>query len=334
MEIIGVLFIFVMPLLAGYVVNIITRQKETSQIETYLIGFFLLFFLQGPLFFLSIKQNLGFAQACQRVKIVLVVVAFLGVAVAAFRVFGAIKSRKEKNKEQDETLFVTKHGKEEKIYFVCMLFVFVIALVQIFAALPYTREDVVLETVRTTLSTDTMYQVHPLTGKNMELGMITSKQLVTLPLYYAFLADLAGLEAKVLLYVVISAFVLIASYFAVIKFAMAYFGKNRKAISLFMLIYGVMVISGTYFEYAGGYRLLYNGYAGEVICLLVMMPYVMYLLVTFKEKKQIWQNLVKIGICLMASLFMTGMGTGVLFILATLVIGGICCIPAKRKGAK
>ena len=47
MEILGVILWFIMPALAGYTVCNILRWKETNQIETYLIGFFFLFFSQS-----------------------------------------------------------------------------------------------------------------------------------------------------------------------------------------------------------------------------------------------------------------------------------------------
>ena len=50
MYIFGAILFMVLPYLAGYSCKSILRWKETNQIETYLIGFFLLFFLQAVIF--------------------------------------------------------------------------------------------------------------------------------------------------------------------------------------------------------------------------------------------------------------------------------------------
>ena len=67
MEILGVILWFMMPAVAGYTVCNILRWKETNQIETYLIGFFFLFFLQGVILAPCVILNLGFALACNAV---------------------------------------------------------------------------------------------------------------------------------------------------------------------------------------------------------------------------------------------------------------------------
>ena len=50
MNYIGIVLILILPMFAGTVFNIIFKQKETSQSETYLTGFFSLFLLQGVVF--------------------------------------------------------------------------------------------------------------------------------------------------------------------------------------------------------------------------------------------------------------------------------------------
>ena len=48
----------------------------------------------------------------------------------------------------------------------------------------------------------------------MDGGMITSKKIVTLPLFYAALAKLIGMEADLLLYMIINVLVLGCSYYS------------------------------------------------------------------------------------------------------------------------
>jgi len=60
MYIIGIVLLFILPFAAGTVCKGILRWKETSQIETYLIGFFFLFFLQGVVLVPLVLLNSAF----------------------------------------------------------------------------------------------------------------------------------------------------------------------------------------------------------------------------------------------------------------------------------
>ena len=63
MEILGVILWFIMPALAGYAGCNILRWKETNQIETYLIGFFFLFFSQSFIFIPAVFAKMDFQLA-------------------------------------------------------------------------------------------------------------------------------------------------------------------------------------------------------------------------------------------------------------------------------
>ena len=76
------------------------------------------------------------------------------------------------------------------------------------------REDITLETILASMQSDSLFKVHPLTRKMMEAGMIASKKIVTLPLFYACMVQLTGLEANVFLYMVVGVMVLMCSYYA------------------------------------------------------------------------------------------------------------------------
>lgn len=326
MGIIGVIFIFLLPLVAGSALNTILRQKETSQIETYLIGFFLLFFLQGVVFFPSVLQNATFTAAYDRCKLLFGGVALVGVICLVWNLINRVKNKTEK-----ETDFWHKRGKEDKIYLVAMLVVYLLVLAQVGLSLSYTRSDVVLETVNVTLSTDTMFQYHPINKQFMNLGMITSKKLVTVPLFYAFLAKITGMDTRILIHGVMSVLTLASSYAAMIGLASVFFGKNKKNLYLFSLLYGIMLLSGGYYAMSGGYRLLFNGYSGDTMCMFVMIPYLLYLILKWKEQKNTVAVLIKTGICFCAAAFITGMGNGLMFVGISVVLALICCFFAGRK---
>ena len=215
-----------------------------------------------------------------------------------------------------------------------MLLVYLLLLVQVMLSLSYTRSDVMLETVNVTLSTDTMFQYHPIHKKFMDLGMITSKKLVTVPIFYAFLARLTGMDTKLLVHGVMSVLTLASSYAAMIGLSSVFFGKNKKNFYLFSLFYGIMLLSGGYHAMTAGYKLLFNGYSGDTICMFVMIPYLLYLILKWKEQKNSFGVIVKTGICFCSAVFVTGMGNGLMFVGISVVLAIICCFFAGRKEAQ
>ena len=49
----GLIVILTLPYMAGYIFTSIAHNKETSQIETYLIGFFSVFLVNGAIFYVE-----------------------------------------------------------------------------------------------------------------------------------------------------------------------------------------------------------------------------------------------------------------------------------------
>lgn len=325
MEIFGVLIIYIMPYLAGYVGKRITGQKEMSQIETYLTGFFLLFLAQGFVFSAGVFLGWSFDTTCTVMQYVQ-----LGIQVI-FLILAGINLLPSKRKQ----VKIEKLRKEERILLCCMLIVFILVVLKIFASKEGMRSDALLETVRTTLSTGTMFQYHPLTGQKLELGLITSKKIVTLPLYYAYLTKLTGMDPAVLLYDVLGVQTLVTVYFVSALLISRVCSQVKRKVFLFELFLGLLLLSGDYYKETLSYHLIYNGYLGMTISLGVILPYLLYLIYSWymdETKDQIitWKNrilyLARMALCFMASFFITGLATGCLFLLLAMVVAGICCL--------
>ena len=325
MDILGVLLIFIMPYLAGYVCKEITRQKEMSQIETYLTGFFLLFLVQGLVFGAGVFAGRDFETACRFMN------GAQGLIVVLFLVFGAIRLMPAHRGHIKREPF----RKEEKILLGITLFLFALVLAKIFYSTEALRDDAVLETVRTTLSTGTMFQYQPLTGQKMELGMIISKKIITLPLYDAYLVNLTGIEPSVLLYDVLTVQTLVAVYLSTLLLVSRIYEKARRKSILFAMFLGMLLLSGDYFKETLSYHIVYNGYLGMTICMAVILPYLLFLLYSWymeenREQAVSWKRralyFFKIVLCFLTSIFITGIATGFLFLFLTLVVAGVCCL--------
>ena len=334
MYIIGIILLFILPFAAGSVCKGILRWKETNQIETYLIGFFFLFFLQGVVLVPCVFLNVDFLIACNVLMAVLGAVFVLGLIIAA--VSAILAKRREGETEKRKVPW----KKKDKFLFMGMLLVFVLLIVRMIPGLHILRDDTILETVNTTVRTGTMFTHHPLTGMVMDGGMITSKKIVSLPLFYAAFVQFFRIEAKYFLYLVVNVLVLGCSYYACALLLNKVTILTRGKMYAYWLVYGLLLLAGDYHKSTLTYRLLYQGYEGTTICFGVMMPYLLYIILSWyrsestEEKMLFYARLTyvfKIALVFACSMVITGLGTGFLFLFMTGTIAAVCCLIKSIK---
>lgn len=334
MYIIGIILLFILPFAAGSACKGILRWKETNQIETYLIGFFFLFFLQGVVLVPYVFLNIDFLTACNVLMAVLGAVFVLGLIIAF------ATGIKEKRAEGETEKRKVPWKKKDKFLFIGMLFVFVLLIVRMIPGLHILRDDTILEMVNTTVRTGAMFTHHPLTGMVMDGGMITSKKIVSLPLFYAAFVQFFGIEAKYFLYLVVNVLVLGCSYYACALLFDKVTTLTRSKIYAYWLVYGLLLLAGDYHKSALTYRLLLQGYEGTTICFGVMMPYLLYIILSWyssesaEEKVSLYARLtyvLKIALVFACSMVITGLGTGFLFLFMTGTVAAVCCLIKSIK---
>ena len=333
MEILGVILWFIMPALAGYTVCNILRWKETNQIETYLIGFFFLFFLQAVVFipFVWLGKSLSDAVGVLYILVFLLVLLFIlcmGIHVISRR------------KKGTEPVVKQPWKKTDKACFLMMILVFLLILLRMALSINLLREDIVLETVLTTIQSDSLYVIHPLTGQVMEAGMISSKKILTSPLFYAGLVQMTGVDAETFLYFVMGVMTLLCSYYAyALLFSQVSFNTRSKRY-VFWIMMGLLILSGDYHSGVISYKLLYQGYEGNTICFAVILPYLLYLIVAWYRKESEEEKntfavrfmyLTKIVMSFAVSVLITSLGCGLVFLFMAMVIAGICCLIKSIK---
>lgn len=334
MDIIGAIFFMVLPYMAGYSCKSILRWKETNQIETYLIGFFFLFFLQGVVLVPSVWLGKSLSFVCNIMWILcLVLVVLFGASVMIYLV-------RQRKKEETEVISKMPWKKTERSYYLLMVLLFFMILLRMVFGMEILRGDIVLETVQTTLQTDSLFTTHPLTGRVMETGMITSKKIVTLPLFYACIAKMTGLEADILLYIVAGVMSLLCSYYAYALLFTKLTTPTRGKLYIFWIVFGLLILAGDYHPYTLSYRILYQGYEGSTICFGVILPYLLYVIVSwYKRESEVEKNtlgsrvmyIFKILLGLAVSVVITGLGTGFVFLFMAMVLAGICCLLKSIK---
>lgn len=327
MNILGVLIWFLLPVLLGYSTCKILRWKEMNQIETYLIGFFLLFLLQGiilvPLVILK--------QSFQTAKFLFLIIGGVITLFFFISILFELKKRKVGGEEKRNTVLLRK----EKVYLCLAIIVFGLMMFRMYGLSNMLREDIMLETVKVTVDTETMFQYHPLTGRQMEGGMILSKKIISLPLFYSCFVSLTDINPQFFLNEVVGIFVYVASLLSCTLIYKRIANINRKKLYLFFVLYGLLVLSGDYHQATLAYQILYQGYLGETICYAVILPYQLYIIIswyqeegseeklTFKDRSQF---VLKLLLPLSTSFFIAGLGTGCVLLILCLFISAACCL--------
>ena len=325
MSILGILLIYILPFGTGVILNKIFRYKEASQIETYLIGFFSVFLAQGLIFAPTTLFGVDFAITSR---------IFTGFTYGVMGIFVliAIVCR---NKVFAPLIHPYKPSKYELTSFILMILAFGLVILRIILLKGYLREDVMLSSVELNLSTGTVNAYNPVTNRPYELGLITSKKIITLPVYYTYLAGQWGIDARTLLYIVLPIQTVICLYFVYELMMRALLHGNHKKIYTSKFILGVMLLSGDYFTGSAGYRILWNGYSGDIIVGIIMIAFVVnevmaiYRLERGDEGEE--RNLPRVRyilhilMCLAASIFMTSVATGLLMLVLSLASIAVCC---------
>ena len=323
MYILGICLILILPFAVGTLLNFITRQKGTSQIETYLIGFFSVFLIQGVVFSLYNFANVDFAMCCSIFSGITYASMglFAVVAIFGFRDYIVCGAKK----------FVLR--KDERLIFIFMILAIAVVAIRIYLLYLYERDDLMLETIRINLITDTVNAYNPLTGRPYELGLINSKKLITLPLYYTYWCRTYGIAARDLLYGVSE----VQTFFAVMcacGCAMKPILKSNKKMYVFNMFVAVLLASGDYFKGSVGYKVLWNGYSGDTIVATVILAYIIYLITDMYRlergdygKATWWARIIRVLrviLCFACTLFITGIPTGILIILLCLMTMIFC----------
>ena len=188
-----------------------------------------------------------------------------------------------------------------------------------------------------------MFTHHPLTGTIMDGGMITSKKIVTLPLFYAAFVQVFGIDARYFLYLAVNVLVLGCSYFSCALLLDKVTILNRSKMYAYWLVYGLLLLAGDYHKSTLTYRLLYQGYEGMTICFGVLMPYLLYVILSWyrseadNEKVAFATRLMyvlKIALVFACSMVITGLGTGFLFLFMTGAVAAVCCLIKSIKEVK
>ena len=242
----------------------IVREKDGKVAEACLLGTCLLFLLWESLTMVAIKLVASFALVCKVYGGILLLLVLSSLLVC--------------KKERTQTWRVTKAWKKAPVLTIAV--VLILQFVYLCMVYPDCERDFTVETIYTTLNSDLLYENHPGMGSTFVYGITFRGKVVTLPLWYAYLATVFSGEVTHLVYRAIPFWVLLLSYFCYYLWAKILFDKEEKGeekTALFLGGIGLINLSGSVSGAGLFYQQLTGGFKGEVLAFAVLLPFVVYL---------------------------------------------------------
>lgn len=259
----------------------------------------------------------------------LVMGVFCSVLIFASLVFCMWKSFREKKTKQVVEIG-TKNGNPNIGLGVLILGLVIFQIIwNFYMHEPYIQEDITIETVQTIRSTNTVYEINPLTGSAFTEGMPLRLKILVLPVLYAMLSQWTNLSPQTICYEIVPILVLILSYLVYSRWAVFLFQEDKKKQFLFILFVALIYQFGSYAIVTDSFGLFTMGYTGETIRRAVILPYV---LLSALQKK--WLRVV-LGIMAEACIVWTlyGLGYSVIVLFLVLLIKGLQSCIMKNKEA-
>ena len=334
----SIVLLWIAVYLSGMLICKICGEKETSEMWKHLIGFFFLIFCQGMVFFAGQLMDWSFRRCGMAIITVEAIVSAFALIICMKEI--RIYFQKIKNFSFQKISFFRHRA--------LLLWLFLGIILVVASGTVVNRNDAVVETAITTLMTDSMNKFHPFTRKPLELGVILSRKLITLPFWYGLLSLWTGLEAVDTVWILGTVVTAAYSLTAFGELAGLLFFRDVKKTCFLVILMELLYLSGDYYVGAAGYRQLFYGYSGEVMVSTVMIPCVLCILYRFSgsfiradfpvesEKLNLWGLLVELGLCFACCFFLVPLVWGVYLVVISILLfllsfAGVRFTKQKRK---
>lgn len=225
----------------------------------------------------------------------------------------------------------TPSGTAEKvIYFIFAVLAILQILMVVTGGKVYPTGDMTVEAVGTILSTDTVYQINPMTGSNYMLGVPMRLKILCLPTLYAIFCEIFSISAVQLLWTAVPAVVLLGTYLAYDTVARALFPEDGKKRGIFLIFVVLLLWAGNYLYGMDGFAVQHAGFRGVSIRMAVLLPYTFGLIL--RKKWCLLPLCILAEACIVWTLY--GMGA-CFFVTAAMILPGVLRnVIARLHGGK
>lgn len=271
-----ILFLLFVPFLTGQPICKILNRGGKGMVDIYICGVMTLFAISGVLHLFVMLTNSSFSYYIKLYPIIVFTIAIMG---AVLTVFDVKKNKAEASVKTWLSVFWSSWFKNRELLMlgVLNLVVMLMCVTRIITGEPDVTGDFTLETIRTTLQTDSIYQFNSFTGKLIEEGMPIRQQILTLPFFQLFLSVFFVIEINTVLYKIFPCFVFLWGLLVYGRLAGILFVKQKKRQILFMFIVNFMLLVGDYARMTPASLVIHQGFTGYAICAHVIIPFVIYL---------------------------------------------------------
>lgn len=270
------LFLVIVPFFVGCTVGKVADPFEYGLLDTYLDGVLMLFVLSGLVQFVTVLFHRAFGEYIIIYAVLLTLLFIPGVFLFGWgmRKDGKNKIFLEKGKGFFRFWFADRAS---QVLTLLNILIFVFCIARVLFGTVDLHGDFTMETVRTTLETDSIYEYDSFTGQVLNEGMPIRQKILTLPFFLAMLCEIAGVNPGILIYKVFPCFLLMWTAMLCAKWGSLLFPKQREKESGFLMLTGCLLLFGDYAQMAPASLLLHQGFTGNALCALFVIPYTLYL---------------------------------------------------------
>ena len=257
--------IITVPYILGTGLTMILGDRSTRGPVRWTMGALAAFvcFFVCLLISIKAKSDLGFLS-----RLFIIVVSSFTIGAFPIMIYGFVKKE------------IRIQNIDERII-VWLIPAFLLGLFSIIVISPSYINDITKETVKTTLYSGTIYENSSLLGIKMEAGLPIFNKIEIVPMLYACLSNIFGVEPEMIMNLLMPVCTYVANLaimWEISRFLVS--GKNR---NIFMIFHLLLLIAGTYLPknaipVTSGFPLLMQGYTGYAWGIGVLIPAIVLLL--------------------------------------------------------
>ena len=257
-----IVLFFIVPYLTGNIYGVVFRKKDMGVVSAYFAGMAIIYAVLTVLQLLIVKFKFDFEKVTKIYHVVFLACIVLGTAAFIIRRF------KDKVVHWDVVI-----GKKSVWV---LLPVLLQGILYIVLKNPYFENNALLETARITMQTGTIYEYSAFTGAKAVAGFPLSNKLMFLPVLYAYISGITGVDLALLFNFVMPVVTFVSFYMIMFMWIQQFAKENGKKWEILVLLLVWIIQVGDGFSHSTAFRVLHSGYTGEAVFFGVLALYALY----------------------------------------------------------